>query len=351
LENLLLEQAMIDALNKQLPASEAKIYWTRYFSFKHKLETQVLEWIRTSEGSLTDHGPKHIENLLNNAYKLISPEIHKLLKGEPSSSLNAIDIYLLATTILFHDVGNIFGREKHNMTIQRVMNDIFDSDFQDIHKRERTLIYAAAKAHTGKGDDLSVDTLQDIPRTNQLNGHQVAHQDIAAIVRFADELAEGPQRTSSYAQRIKIFDPSSEKFHRYASTLDIAIDPKNERISLVYEIEVNTDQEGKITEKQEEELKIFLNYIYERIHKLDAERKYCSFYCDILKSIKKTIVNFTFTNNGFQVNFKVEPLTLTDLVIPKKFLTRAEEIASPHGRADLNAESLINNLKLHLANH
>ncbi|WP_339438693.1 HD domain-containing protein [Pseudomonas sp. EA_15y_Pfl1_P104] len=349
MKHLQLEQSMIEALNKQLPATEAKKYEIRYFYFKNKLNDQVLEWIRTAEGSLTDHGPKHIENLLDNVYRLISPELSKVANGETNSCLSGIDIYLLATTVLFHDVGNIFGRDKHNLTIMQIMNDIFLSDFQDIHKREKNLIFRAAKAHTGKGDDLTADTLKDIQRLEQLNGHQVALQDIAAIVRFADELAEGPQRTSSYAQHIKLFAPSSEIYHRYASTLDVHIDPKNERISLAYEIEVSTDANCQISMEQEEKLKLFLNYIYERIHKLDAERKYCSFYCDLLKPIRKTVANFSFVNNGFPVDFKIEPLTLNDLVIPKKFLSKAEEIASPHGREDLNAERLITQLKLHLA--
>lgn len=344
MKNLPLEEAMVRALERQLPTATAKSYEIRYFAMKEKLYSEVLEWIRSKEPSLTDHSAKHVDNLLNNIYKLIPEEIENA--GNAGSALSGADVYFLAVTALFHDVGNLFGRERHNQTAITLLNEKFDSFFQEANKREKILIYRAARAHTGKGEDTSADTLKDLEKREQLNGEPIRFQDIAAIVRFADELVEGPQRTSSYALSKGIFDPASSIYHRYASTTHIHIDPKNERISIAYEIEINTDSNHNILKEEEESLRELLNFIHERIYKLDAERKYCSFYCTLLSPIKKIVANFSFHNNGLPIDFKVEPLTLNDLVVPTKHI--GDHSKKPHGRDDLSADIIIEKLKIHL---
>lgn len=346
MKHLPLEEAMVRALENQLPSAKAQQYINRYFSMKDKLYSEVLEWIRTKEPSLTDHSAKHVDNLLENIYMLIPEELEKA--GRNDSALSGIDTYFLAVTALFHDIGNLFGRDRHNQTAIIILNEKFESFFQEANKREKFLIYRAARAHTGKGEDTSSDTLKDLERLEQLNGNPVRFQDTAAIVRFADELAEGPQRTSAYARSKGMFDPSSEIYHRYASATHIHIDPKNERISIAYEIEIETDNTNNIPTDEEKNLKELLNFIHDRIYKLDAERKYCSFYCNFLNPIKKIVANFSFHSRGYPIDFKIEPLTLNDLVIPTKLVIAGDHSASPHGREDLCADNLIEKLKTHL---
>lgn len=317
---LKLEQAMIDALNKHHP-DDAKGLIARYDLAKEILFKQILPWIRTNEPTLTDHGPDHIDNVLNNAYLLIESDIEEILNtprnNENKLKLKSIDLYFLSQAILFHDVGNFFGRKKHNLNIYKVMDGNFSNLFTGEHLREKGIIIKIGRAHCGKGLDDSDDTLKNLD-VDQCNGKKIQLRDIAAIVRLADELAEGPQRTSHYMQEQKEggFSGSSELFHRYASVVDHLIDPTHERISIKYTISIETNNKRQITKESEKKLSELLKFIYIRIDKLDTERKYCSYYCDSLKRIKKTIVDFEIDNNEINLDFKLETLVLTDLIVP-----------------------------------
>ena len=57
---------------------------------------------------LTDHGPKHIETVIRRASELAFA---------PDPVLSPYEVYILLLAIHFHDVGNIFGRERHEQRI------------------------------------------------------------------------------------------------------------------------------------------------------------------------------------------------------------------------------------------
>ena len=257
---------------------------------------------------------------------------------EDRSLLSPLDLYCICQTILFHDVGNLFGRKKHNQTIYKVISDKFSNVFTN--KREKNAIIQAGRAHTGKSSEGSDDTLKELSNTTyHISGEIVRLRDIATIVRFADELAEGPQRTCQYMLEEGLFPEANEIFHRYASCTHLLIDPNNERISLHYEIELETDTEDQLSSEQKDKLVKLLNFAYERIDKLDQERKYASYYCDLLKPIKKTVANFEFSLDGCCIGEK-PTIILDDLVVPGT----QSSIASGTYK-ELNADSLVERIE------
>jgi len=339
-EHLKLEELMIFALKRDYKPEIAQNYISRYFALKHKLYIDLLDWIRANEPMLSDHGPTHIDNVLNNACKLLEKEINSLYdKDGNKAQYKGIDLFLLCTSILFHDVGNFFQRKYHNQNIDRVIQDLFSQFFYSEHKREKQHIITIGKAHTGKGEDGSSNPLKDVPESEHSAGEKIKLRSIAAIVRLADELAEGPQRTCQYMGMMRKITPESEIYHRYADCTNIMIDANNGRINLAYEIEINASESQNFSQKDREYLQNLLELIYKRIFKLDQERKYCGYYCDILKSIKETQVSFSFYNKGILVDFKLNPLVLTDLTVPGD---KAKSIID--GRGDLEINAVIDNL-------
>lgn len=333
-----IEDSLKLALRKQFVEDEARELESKYFLAKSKLEREILPDIARIEPNLTDHGPDHIRNVLENAYSLIKFEIDSLISGE-DSTLSPLDLYCLCQGILFHDVGNLYGRSKHNQRISKVINENFDQIFD---KKERRIIIKAGRAHTGKGSNDSKDTLKDLDNGEHINGKAVRLRDIAAIIRFADELAEGPQRTSKNMLELGVLSDDSIIHHKYASITEVFIDPGNSRISLTYEIELVIEDNSKLTSEFKQELLGLLNYIYHRIHKLDQERKYASYYCDLLKPIKKTMAKLEFSLNGEEYGFQIPTIILDDLVIPgtqKSYLLEQ--------RSDLIAENIIEMLEQH----
>lgn len=277
-----LECSLKKALINDLGDSKGNQFFTNYCSARDYLVENIYGQIQGSEKNLTDHSEKHIHNVLSNVERLMDSNL-ELLTG--------VELYCLMVMILFHDVGNITGRDKHNEKIHSVYNSARKNEQK--FNQERRIIIAGAKAHCGKASDLSKDTLKDVSTSENLDGHKVRLQELAAILRFADELAEGIQRTSSFMIDKGLISNESKIFHKYASVTTVFIDKGNGRVVLSYDINVcEEDLENS------EELKNLVEMVFFRINKLDEERRYCKHYSTMLSNFKHTEVSLNFTYNG-----------------------------------------------------
>ena len=317
---------MEDLLKEQLGVRDGTAYMAQYTLAKHKLINEIYEHIAGSEPSLSDHGQRHIANVLENAYNLIGHSFKKV-------GITGVEAYCLGMTILFHDVGNLFGRNDHRENI----NEVFDwvRGTEPRVRPEKTIVTRAAWAHTGSGFDNSSDTLKDLAPNEHLERQPVRLRSLAALLRFADELAEGPQRTSEFLRTKGLFTKASRPFHEYASMTHVHIDRGNARIALKYEMEV--PQDLSVTESQAE-LTSLLRIIYTRVEKLDQERRYTKFYCDFLNPFSKTEVTFNFHHNGVVLS-PLPPLELTDKVVPG-----LPHASIPEVNPDYSIEALIKRL-------
>ena len=103
------------------------------------------------------------------------------------------------------------------------------------------------------------------------------------------------------------------KYHEYASSVHVLIERIAARVVLRFEIDLpDTEHE----ELWRESLKARLAYAYERIQKLDQERRYTGFYSEILRAFRSTEASFTFHHAGELVEVELGPLKLTDIVLP-----------------------------------
>ena len=77
----------------------------------------------------------------------------------------------------------------------------------------------------------------------------------------------------------------------------VFIDRGTERICLTYEIETAPRTDESETQR-DERLDQLLSFIYERVLKLDQERRYARYYSSILAPFKKTSVEMNFSFRG-----------------------------------------------------
>lgn len=276
----------------------------------------ILPEIKAELPVLSDHSIAHIENVLSNSGKLLNIENGK-------QKIKSLDLYCLILSILFHDTGNIFGRKDHHKKISKIYDFACPEPTRD--KQEKILVQKVTGAHTGEARDGTKDTLKEIEEEFPFYEETIRLRDIAAIVRFADELAEGPQRTSLFMQKHHRYDHENKIHHDYAEITKVTIDPGNERIALTYNIELQLSKNRDLDGNAETNLRELLPYIYQRIDKLNQERKYAKHYCDILNTFKRVTIAFNFLVDGErQLLGLPEELVLTDLVVPgdtdKRFL-------------------------------
>ena len=293
--NTKIEDYLKKELYSKLKKEEADTYYALYVSAKNYLCDNIYSEIKVIEPNLTDHSDKHIQNVLEMSWILISD-------GNEIKYLEVFEIYLLCVCILFHDVGNICGREGHNVKVADIYNRIRGNNINC--NQERLLVLRIVKAHCGISKRGDKDTLLDVDEQSHLYGNKIRMREIAAILRFADELSEGPQRTSQYMLECGKFANSSLVYHKYASVTQIHIDSGNGRLILTYNIDYPVEDSIDFKE--------LMQFIYKRIIKLDTERRYCKYYASSLEKLKKTEASINFTIDGDICDYDLPKICLED---------------------------------------
>lgn len=291
-----IEKYLVESLHSCYDQQDADFYYSLYLDAKTYLCDNIYSQIPSKEPNLTDHTEKHILNVLKNVWKLISNN------KDCICNFNEIEILLLCVCVLFHDVGNIHGRINHNSKIADIYNAARGNKIQKC-QQERLLVQKIVKAHCGKSKKGDKDTLLDVPESSHLFDKPIRLRELAAILRFADELAEGPQRTSQYMIDKKMIEDDSLIYHLYASITEVTIDKGDNRIILTYNIDYPL---------KDFSLNDLLNFVYMRILKMDMERRYCKYYAPTLSVFLRTEASINFIVDGEVCDLDFSKICLED---------------------------------------
>ncbi len=185
-QDRVLEKYVKSLLEKKL-ADEGSKLWGRYISTRDEFIDKVLPWIATEAPGLTDHGQRHIENVIDNGAILLGLTNEH---GDNSSidcnhGFSPHEMFIFLTGLLLHDVGNIYGRSKHNQKIGEVWSRM--ASWQLWPERERQLVISVGRAHSGKKtDNTPEDTIKTLDVHPQYFDRYPIHlAPIAAVIRFA----------------------------------------------------------------------------------------------------------------------------------------------------------------------
>ena len=211
---------------------------------------------------LTDHGEQHIRTVIARAGDLI-------FRGDVPS-LRSYEVYLLIQAAHFHDVGNIFGRGGHEKRLADVIAALGPLVGDDAP--ERRAIQRIAGAHGGKVNG-SKDTVGLLPPVEPVLGQEVRFQALAAILRFADELADDSTRAGRFMMASNQIPESSQVFHRYALALhSVIVKPEHHTIQLDFQF----TRDDAVREFGKFASRVYLlDEIFARTLKMHCERMYC----------------------------------------------------------------------------
>lgn len=253
-------------------------------------------------GMLTDHGPKHIATVIERASSLLChPE-------EAFPKLTAYEVYILLLAIHFHDVGNIFGRARHEARHADVMDRFTDHLGHEMV--EKQAILRIARAHGGSING-NKDTISRLRRVEPVLGKVVRYQTLAAILRFADELADDSHRASRIGNLLGIIPEGSEVYHAYARSLhSVMVNPGERRVALHFCFlkDEATRTFGKNGAGGQIEQVFLLDEIFERSKKMHFERKYCMKFTHDLVQIDAIDVKIEVYQDQHSVEPCVEPV-------------------------------------------
>jgi len=282
---------------------DGSVYYRRYLTAKDRLTAHIYPMIARVHDEFTDHGLPHVNDVLSKAYQLIAHD---------DEHFHGLELYFLGISILFHDAGMVYAREGHEKIVE-VYRDFRVDQYDDY---EESIVLDIVGAHTGRAPDGTVDTLNYVGNDLVYKGNEIKAQEIAAVLRFADELSEGPFRTLPYAVRNNMFDIENRIHHRYASTTEIYINTGSNKINLDCLIQLQNYTQEATGAIDENELREFLRYVYDRIRKLNGERKYNKHYTRVLEPFKSTEAAFLFRRDAVKYDLGLTKIVLDDKVIP-----------------------------------
>lgn len=291
-------------------AEKGAIQWARYVELRSEISEQILPWIQRNEPDLSDHGVNHIQDVMQKVTDLLGlPAEHG---NEDAWTLpagyNVHELLLLLLGCLTHDIGNLLGREKHNLAIGDAAR-LAGGGWNQFPIGDRLIIERIGRSHSGKTPDGGKDTLAQLAaqRTAFFAQTQIRPVEIAAVLRFADELAEGPQRTSKALIALSAIEGSSPAhrlgdasrlYHLYASITNYNVDHAAGRILISYDIDRASFEYGTEPDDRSVVIRDLLEMTYGRALKLNAERQYARHYSQALSRFKETSINLRFNDNG-----------------------------------------------------
>jgi hypothetical protein len=277
-------------------------YFIRYLNIKNWLQENVYKFIGAGTsaedgGVYTDHGPDHFNAVINYAGKLIG------IGKTEDIGINPYEVFLLITSILFHDAGNVYGRKDHEKNALLTLKDL-TSLLTDSF--EVKTIAEIAEVHGGRTVDDDPDTIgnKKWDDRREFLGASYRPNMIAALVRFADEICEDCQRAASHLIKNNKLPIKSEVFHYYAHSIkNVSVDRKDKSVSL--SIYINTENVGKKFGKNDKYVYL-IDEIMSRLEKMNNERIYCSRYMYEIVQLRQIKASIHIVDTDFNVLKKTE---------------------------------------------
>lgn len=230
------------------------------------------------DGLLTDHGIKHVQDVIQHAGDILSD----------IQQLTGYEIFILLLSIHFHDVGNIYGRDEHEQKIADVINELGDS--LPLSIPEKQFINNIATAHGGYFDG-DKDTISHICADTKFGNVQFRPKVLASILRFADEISDDLRRSTIKENRIS---ETNKAFHAYSKAL-FPVSIEGETVIFHFQIPYALTQ-SKIGKGGNQ---VFLyDEILDRVTKCMRELEYCRKYSDGLIKISSISVKIEILQDG-----------------------------------------------------
>lgn len=254
-------------------------YWAKYCALLTGLREHVYPYINAglacvskSPGIYTDHGGDHFDEVVRYAGLLLGVKED----GHQDVGLSPFEVYLLLCAIRVHDAGNIDGRDDHEKRAIAILHQYGGNIAKDT--AEVTLIANIAEAHGGITFSGSKDTIVELPAETPVAAVSCRPRQVAALVRFADEVCEHASRAARHHLNSGTLPEQNQLFHIYASSVTgAACSPKG-----TFQLRISVDAKYLVEQYPLPSggSKFLIEEVFDRISKLDRERRYCNQYLD-----------------------------------------------------------------------
>jgi hypothetical protein len=244
-------------------------YFFTYYAQKMILLNHFYPHVESIIPEFTDHGPSHIVRILELYQRILRNNVPGLAETQEvvdATSLNFYELYLLLSATVWHDVGNLLGREQHNKKIIQISNKLKKNFFVDKDVQKYAL--QIAKAHTGV-NGVRQEILSD--DTNYMN-KEINLRFLGAVLRFTDELEEGEVRIDKdYYETMKNNMEDRDKLHWETSCCIKRVEPDADEGIVSVHAQIKKEELFKVFKEDGKKIALIDALIF-RVNKMNLER-------------------------------------------------------------------------------
>jgi hypothetical protein len=283
---------------------------------KNYLIREYYPWIQANCPFFTDHGELHVASVIQTASQLLGTH----LENRIASELSSLDLFLILSSILWHDVGNVFGRSGHAKRVGEMTAEVKTLGFPN--PSVQRLVNEISIAHSGE-DGLEKPRLREDCATPHKT-YTAYPSALAGIVRFSDEVSENQARISRAVME-KV--PTHNRiFWEYASCVTASLpDPARQLVRITVTVpQESAVQSFAIHDEHADQCQrayairtgkkdiTLIEYIVCRLEKMNNERAYCAPRFGRYASIRELEVVLTLTKDNARIDAYDEQMTLGD---------------------------------------
>ena len=234
---------------------------------------------------LNNHGIQHVQKVIEKASEILT---------QFECKITPYEAFILLCAIHFHDVGNILGREFHEKKCRTIMEEIVKPKLDII---EKYTIIILAYSHGGSVDNKpnDKDKIHLLKERNTVKGKSVRKRFLAAVLRFADELADDSSRSNDAIiqldETLGDLLGASEIFHIYSESLHSVTIEEIGKMNVI-KLDYFFDSKHVFKKlKKGNKTCYLLDEIYARTLKMFKELKYCMRYMAPQVFLDKIVVD------------------------------------------------------------
>jgi hypothetical protein len=252
-----------------LKRRDANLY-QRYALIKHRLLEQIqTRWCsQWPEGN--DHGPTHIERVLNNLGGLIGPQSGK----KQGAAVGTFELFLSMLAIVAHDIGIIKGREGHAESSAALLADIARANELLFDDHSTRILQTVIRCHSSSVD--LVTECERFARRETFAGQSVRPGLVAALVRLSDELDEDRRRAERWVGKLTDLPEASRPYWEFCQHIQ-GIDLGQPGGEITFDVVFSGTDIGRLVRDKNETLP-FVKFFARKMAKINRERQVTSGY-------------------------------------------------------------------------
>ena len=292
-----IEKALYDLTKNNINMQE---YFFMYYLQKLVLTNHFYPHVEAQLKGYTDHGPAHIIRMLKLYEKIFKNNIPvpTTEEIENDAQLNIYEIYVLLCATIWHDVGNLYGRNKHDKNIRKVVKIQKEQFFYDDELKEYILQIAEAHAVL---DGVKLHIPDEI---TTYSGKQINLHFLGSVLKLADVMDDSETRVDKiFYKTVKGNNKHISKKQEiyWETSLRITrIEPKPDEFKIEVDIHIKKDELFIQYPKNRRKFALIDEILF-KIDNINEERKQYMKYVKKHIEFKKIFVNIIIKNHKHKV--------------------------------------------------